>query len=74
MECKCCKSIVQNREFYIFLSDYREITRNTTEKTTPFPKNRQYLIAVLWEQCRKNFWCRLELPNLHPIYLRRWYI
>lgn len=40
MECKCCKSIVQNRDFYIFLSDYREITKNTTEKTTPFPKNR----------------------------------
>ena len=40
MECKCCKNIVQNRDFYIFLSIYREITRNATEKTTPFPKNR----------------------------------
>ena len=40
MECKSCKSIVQNRDFYMFLSDYREITRNITEKTTLFPKNR----------------------------------
>lgn len=40
MERKCCKSIVQNREFYIIMIIYREITRNTTEKTTPFPKNR----------------------------------
>lgn len=52
--CKCCKTLVQNRENNIFISVMAERWRNLTEITTPFPITCTYLIAGYRERCRKN--------------------
>lgn len=66
MRCKCCKSIVQNIEKVYFFQFYREMRGTLTEIMTPFPKSRYFLIAVLWEHCRKVLGRRLDITNLRP--------
>ena len=68
MGCKCCKNIVQNIEKVYYFQFCKETSKIMTEIMTPFPKSRYYLIAVLWERCRKNNGCRMEITILHPFY------
>lgn len=67
MGCECCKSIVQNIEIVCFFQFYKKMRRTLTEIMTPFPKSRYYLIAVLWERCRKYLGRRLDIANLRSI-------
>ena len=64
MGCKCCKSIVQNGENADYISFFAENRCFPAEITTPFPKRRYNLIAVLWERCRNFFGRRLAVFNL----------
>ena len=72
--CKCCKSIVNNREKQIISLIYKEIGSFSTEEMTLFPKSRYKLIAVLWEQCRKFLGCRKVIAFLHPNSPGQWFI